>query len=44
MHALAQTEAGAPRHSLWTGAPGVALYLRMCLDGHFAGMPVIDVL
>ena len=44
MHALAQVEAGSPRHSLWTGAPGVALYLAMCLDGRFTGMPVIDVL
>ncbi len=44
MHALAQVEASAPRHSLWTGAPGAALFLRMCLDGRFTGMPVIDVI
>jgi hypothetical protein len=44
MHALAQVEAAPPRHSLWTGSPGVALYLRMCLDGCFAGMPVIDLI
>ncbi len=44
MHALAQVEAAPPRHSLWTGSPGVALYLRMCLDGCFAGVPVIDLI
>lgn len=44
MHALAQMEASAPRHSLWTGSPGVALYLRMCLEGRFPGMPIIDVI
>lgn len=44
MHALAQMRASSARHSLWTGSLGVALYLRMCLDGRFTGMPVIDVL
>ncbi len=44
MHALEQVErAEQPRHSLWTGDIGVALYLRACLDG-WDGMPVLDVL
>ena len=43
MHALEQVESSDPRHSLWTGDIGVALYLRACLDG-WDGMPVLDVL
>jgi len=44
MHALEQVErAEQPRHSLWTGDIGVAVYLRACLDG-WDGMPVLDVL
>jgi len=41
MHALEQAEAAGSRHSLWTGAVGVALYLRDCLEG-WQGMPVLD--
>jgi Lanthionine synthetase C-like protein len=38
MHAIAQVEAaraeyGRRRYSLWTGDPGVALYLTDCIDG-----------
>ena len=33
MHALEQVEQSEPRHSLWTGDIGVALYLRACVDG-----------
>jgi hypothetical protein len=43
MHALERVERSEPRHSLWTGDVGVALYLRACLDG-WDGMPVLDVL
>ena len=43
MHALERVERSEPRHSLWTGDIGVALYLRACLDG-WDGMPVLDVL
>ena len=43
MHALEQVGRTEPRHSLWTGDIGVALYLRACLDG-WDGMPVLDVL
>ena len=37
MHAVGQVERrarryGRGRHSLWTGDPGVALYLRSCID------------
>jgi hypothetical protein len=37
MHAIEQVEGaraeyGCGRQSLWTGDPGVALYLRSCLD------------
>jgi hypothetical protein len=37
-HAAAQvererTEVGRGRYSLWTGDPGSALYLALCLDG-----------
>ena len=43
MHALEQAERFEPRHSLWTGDIGVALYLRACLDG-WDGMPILDLL
>lgn len=33
---------GRRRYSLWTGDPGVAVYLHGCLTGR-AGMPVLDV-
>jgi hypothetical protein len=47
MHAIEQSERMAARHgrrrySLWTGDPGVAVYLHSCLVGR-AGMPVLDV-
>jgi hypothetical protein len=37
MHCIEQVEAGRERfghgwHSLWTGDPGAALYLRSCID------------
>jgi hypothetical protein len=37
MHCIEQVEAGRARfgrgwHSLWTGDPGAALYLRSCID------------
>ena len=41
VHALEQAESSDPRHSLWTGHIGVALYLRSCLDG-WQGMPIVD--
>jgi hypothetical protein len=44
MHALEQVDATPARYSLWTGDIGVALYLRDCIDGTFAGFPVIDYL
>jgi len=46
MHAIAQTEAHAHQHgqlrySLWTGDPGLAIYLWDCLRG--AGtFPTLD--
>ena len=43
MHALEQVDPSKPRHSLWTGDIGVALYLRACLDG-WEGMPILNVL
>ncbi len=47
MHALAQSEAdrarfGQGRHSLWTGDPGLAVYLWDCLRGQ-AAFPTLDV-
>jgi len=47
MHAIVQTEADAAthgrlRHSLWTGDPGVAVYLWDCLRGE-AAFPTLDV-
>jgi len=41
IHALEQVEASEPRHSLWTGHIGAALYLRDCLDA-WQGMPIVD--
>lgn len=48
MHAIAQGEQarsqyGRGRYSLWTGDPGVAVYLWHCLAGA-GGLPVTDVL
>ena len=47
MHAIEQSERmaaryGRRRYSLWTGDPGVAVYLHSCLVGR-AGMPLLDV-
>jgi len=47
MHAITQTEADAAtfgrlRHSLWTGDPGVAIYLWDCLRAK-AEFPTLDV-
>ncbi len=47
MHAIAQTEADAQRlaqmrYSLWTGDPGLAIYLWDCLHGR-AAFPTLDV-
>jgi hypothetical protein len=43
MHAIVQceTQSGGPRHSLWTGDLGVALYLADCLQGR-ARFPTLD--
>ena len=46
MHAAAQvererSELGRGRHSLWTGDPGTALYLALCLEGS-ATLPGFD--
>jgi Lanthionine synthetase C-like protein len=42
-HAIEQLDRARPRHSLWTGDIGVALYLHACLEG-FDGMPSFDTL
>ena len=47
MHAIAQMQAeenavGRMRYSLWTGDPGVAIYLHDCIDG-LARFPTLDV-
>jgi hypothetical protein len=47
MHAIEQsdrmaTEYGRRRYSLWTGDPGVAIYIHSCLTGR-AGMPLLDI-
>lgn len=47
MHGIAQTEAdlttyGQPRHSLWTGDPGFAIYLWDCIHGGDR-FPTLDV-
>lgn len=48
MHALAQCDRaraqhGQGRHTLWTGDPGLAVYLWQCIEGR-AGMPGLDFL
>jgi lanthionine synthetase-like protein len=48
MHAIAQSERmrqqyGRGRYTLWTGDPGLAIYLWHCLTGA-SGMPGLDVL
>jgi hypothetical protein len=47
MHAIAQSERariqhGRRRYSLWTGDPGLAIYLWHCLQGS-GGLPALDV-
>lgn len=47
MHALAQRERmraqyGRGRYTLWTGDPGLAVYLWHCLDGT-AALPTLDI-
>jgi len=47
MHGIAQTEVdaqeyGQMRYSLWTGDPGLAIYLWDCLRGR-ADFPTLDV-
>lgn len=47
MHAIEQSDRtaaryGRRRYALWTGDPGVAVYLHGCLIGR-AGMPLLDV-
>ena len=48
MHAIVQSERarqqyGQRRYSLWTGDPGLAIYLWHCLTGS-GGMPALDIL
>ncbi len=48
MHAIAQSELARQRHglrrySLWTGDPGLAIYLWHCVTGS-GGLPALDVL
>ena len=48
MHAIAQRDRmrqqfGQGRYTLWTGDPGLAVYLWHCLDGK-ASMPALDIL
>ena len=48
MHAIAQSEQarqqhGRRRYSLWTGDPGLAVYLWHCVTGS-GGLPAFDVL
>jgi hypothetical protein len=48
MHAIAQSERagqqhGQRRYSLWTGDPGLAVYLWHCLMGS-GGLPALDIL
>ena len=48
MHAIAQSELarqqhGHRRYSLWTGDPGLAVYLWHCLTGS-GGLPALDIL
>ncbi len=48
MHAIAQRDRmwqqyGRGRYTLWTGDPGLAVYVWHCLDGT-AGLPALDIL
>ena len=48
MHAIHQQQRmrrqyGRGRYSLWTGDPGLAVYLWHCLNGSY-GMPGLDIL
>ena len=43
MHALEQVERIPPRHSLFTGGLGVALYTADCIDAH-TEYPIMDYL
>jgi lantibiotic modifying enzyme len=48
MHAIAQRDRmrqryGQGRYTLWTGDPGLAVYVWHCLDGT-AGLPALDIL
>jgi lantibiotic modifying enzyme len=48
MHAIAQRDRmrrqyGRGRYTLWTGDPGLAVYLWQCLEGT-AGLPALDIL
>jgi lantibiotic modifying enzyme len=48
VHSIAQCEQmrqqhGRGRYTLWTGDPGLAVYLWHCLDGR-AGLPALDIL
>jgi hypothetical protein len=48
MHAIAQQErlrrqSGQGRYTLWTGDPGLAVYLWHCIEG-FASLPALDIL
>lgn len=47
MHAIGQAQRmreryGRGRYSLWTGDPGLAVYLQHCIDG-CGGVPSLDV-
>jgi hypothetical protein len=49
MHAIAQMDAharqyGQMRYSLWTGDPGLAIYLADCIRGRSGAFPTLDVL
>lgn len=48
MHAIGQAQRmreryGRGRYSLWTGDPGLAVYLQHCIEGR-GGIPCLDVL
>jgi len=48
MHSIAQRDRvrqqyGRGRYTLWTGDPGLAVYLWQCLEGT-AGLPALDIL
>jgi Lanthionine synthetase C-like protein len=49
VHAIAQRnrmrqQYGRGRYTLWTGDPGLAVYLWHCIDGTTAGLPALDIL